>query len=188
MNGEAQDGIATRGLAVHCLERIGDQVDENLLAELGVRKDFRQTRGVVSFYFDPRIRELVLHRFEGVVNDLGYMKRAQFHVLWAGKIEKAGDERVQAIHFGRDEAGKLGCERLRWLQFLAEHFGGAFDDAERIANFVREAGGELSEGGESLRAARFGFGALQLAIRLLERREQLLRFARPGAGFPRRSD
>src|SRR5262249_29426373 len=85
----------------------------------------------------------------------------QIEAQWTGKIEKARDEIAEAIDFGGDVAGELGGERFGFTQARIQHLGGAFDDAERIADFVSEAGGELTQGGEA-------FGAAGLLLRALE--------------------
>ena len=92
----------------------------------------------------------------------------EFETQRAGEIEEAGDQRAQAIHFAGNVAGQFGGEGLGGGQSLVQHFGGAFDDAERIANFVRQAGGELAERGQALGAARFGLGVFEAAVGVFE--------------------
>src|SRR5215469_13877551 len=112
---------------------------------------------------------------DSAIDDLGYVDRFQIEARGAGEIEEARDQRIEAIHFGGNVSGKFSGGGLRRAEFLTEHFRGAFNDAQRIANFVSESGGKLAEGGEAFSAASFSLGALQLAVRIGERfRERLI--------------
>ncbi len=55
----------------------------------------------------------------------------------ARKVEELGDERAEPVDLGGNVAGKLAREFVGCLQFLGQHFGGAFDDSERVANLMR---------------------------------------------------
>ena len=125
-------------------------------------------RRIVALDAHFGIRRLREDGFERAVDDLADALRVKIEMRGAREIEEARHERVQPVHFGGNVARQLARERLRALQFLLEHFGRAFDHAERIADLVREARRKLAESGEALRAARIGFGALQLAVRLFE--------------------
>ena len=94
--------------------------------------------------------------------------RPQIEIRGAREIEEARDERVEPVHLGGNVARQLARKRLRVLQFLLQHFRRAFDHAERIADFVREARRKLAERCQALGAARVGLGALQLAVRFFE--------------------
>ena len=93
---------------------------------------------------DVRIWMLMLDGFENVIDDGGELHGTEIEARGAREIEKAGDEGIEAIHFRADVAGQFARERIGSFDFLAEHFRGAFDNAERIADFVSEAGGKLS--------------------------------------------
>ena len=55
--------------------------------------------------------------------------------------------------------------RLRFrLDDLAQHFGRSFHGAQRIAQLVRQAGGELAQRGQPFGAAHRGLGFLQTAV------------------------
>ncbi len=138
------DGDAETAVAIHGLVCVGDEVDEDLLAELGIDLDIWRCWIVVALDCDLRIWMLMLDRFENVIDDGRQLHGAQFEARRPGEIEESGDERIETIHFRADVTCKLAGEWVRGFDFLAEHFSGAFDNTERIANFVSEACGELS--------------------------------------------
>src|SRR5215469_2199040 len=106
---------------------------------------------------------------DSAIDDLGYVDRFQIEARGAGEIEEARDQRIEAIHLGGNVSGKFSGGGLRRAEFLTEHFRRAFDDAQRIADFVSESSGELAERGEAFGAAGFGLSALKLAVRIGER-------------------
>ena len=131
-------------MAIHGLVGVGDQIHEDLLAELGVDLDIWCRWSVVTLDGNLCIWMLMLDRFENVIDDGGQLHGVKIEARRSREIEESRDEGIEAIHFRADVTGKFAGERIRSFDFLAKHFGRAFDDAERIANFVGEARGELS--------------------------------------------
>ncbi len=110
-----------------------------------------------------------MHGFERPVHHVGNAQRSQFQAHRPREIQEARNERIQPVHFRRNVSGQLAGERKRACHFLRKHLGGAFDDAQRVANLVRQAGGKLPQRRQSFRPPRFLFGAAQLAVGFLER-------------------
>ncbi len=81
-----------------------------------------------------------------------------------GEIEEARDQRVGAIHFARYESRHLMRHRAIGIHVLKQHFGGAFNGAQGIADFVRQSSGKLAQGRQALSAADFGLRLLQIAV------------------------
>ena len=106
----------------HGLKRIGDQIDENLLAKLAVHRNFGQTLRILLFNFYVGVRKGSRSGFEGVIDNFGDILRLQFKLRGTGEIEEANDQRIQAIHLGGDVACQLRNERLRPGNFLIQHF------------------------------------------------------------------
>src|SRR5579863_268007 len=123
----------------------------------------------MAFDGDIHLRITMLRNFDGAINDGADAHGLQFETRRTSEIEEARDQSVEAIDFSRNVARKLRGGGLGGTEFLLEHFGGAFDNAERIANFMGEAGRELAESGEALRAANFSLSVLELAIGFGER-------------------
>ena len=165
---ETRNGSAD---ACHRLVSVHDQINEDSFAQLIVglnlgtsartdaRDDLASGRGA---WADARRSTRA-----------GICTGRKFDTQRAGEIEKTGDERLRRLTSELMYPASSLASGFESSTF-AEHFGGAFDDAERVANFVSEACGELSEGGETFGAAGIGFGAAQLAIGFLEAFGELL--------------
>ena len=82
----------------------------------------------------------------------------------AGEFEEAGDQRVAPIHFGGDEPGHFPRYFVFFGQAARQHLRGSADGAERVAQFVGEAGGKLAQRGQAVGAAFLFFGLLELKI------------------------
>ena len=148
----------------HGFEGVEDEIEENLFAELLVGENFGEIGGEFALNFDVRGGKLIARGVEGAIDERGDGDGAKIEMRGAGEIEEARDERIQAVHFGRNVTSEFAGERRSGAEFLREHFGGALDDAEGIANFVGEAGGKLAEGGKTFGAAGFFLSLLQFAI------------------------
>ena len=138
------DGDAETAVAIHGLVGIGDEIHEDLFAELGIDLDIWCRWSVVTLDGNLRIWMLMLDRFENVIDDGRQLHGVKIEARRSGEIEESGDQRIETIHFRADVTGKFAGERIRSFDFLAEHFSRAFDHAEWVANFVGEARGELS--------------------------------------------
>ncbi len=99
---------------------------------------------------------------------------AQFELQRPRKIEEPAHQRAQPIDLGRNISGQFGRKRLSIAQPVAQHLGGALDDAQGIANLVRQAGGELAERRQAFGSPRVGLHPLELAIGLREFLGQVL--------------
>src|SRR4029077_1452598 len=163
-DGDAQFSL----LAVQGLEGVEDKIYENLFAELAIGANLRKIASVAALNMNLGGGHLCADGIERAIHDCGNLQRLQIEMRGTGKIEKARDERIQAVHFGGNVASEFAGERIRAGYFLREHFGGDADDAERVADFMSQPGGQLTESGEALGAARFGFGAAQLAVGFFE--------------------
>ena len=92
----------------------------------------------------------------------------QFEFRRARKIQEANDERVQSVYFGRNIAGQFRNEWLGSCNFAIEHFRGALDHTQGIADFMREPCRELTQRRQTLGAAGIGLGAAQLPVSLFK--------------------
>ncbi len=87
----------------------------------------------------------------------------------AKPARSAGSLRKRCIPPARLQA--VACP----ASFLRKHLGGALDHAQRIANLVRQPGGELPQRRQAFRPPRFLFRPPQLTVCFLERfRERLI--------------
>ncbi len=122
-------------------------------------------------------------RPRGVGADLAQVGGRQVEADRLGEVEHVRDDAVQARDFLVDARGDLG------------DFGGgvamerpqvALDDHQRIANLVRDDGGEPAERRQALALGGLALEALQRSGELAERRRQQARvFVVPAAGHRR---
>ena len=162
----ASDGNAQRATAgfTHGLIGILRQIDEALLGKTLIQGNRREILFVVPLHLDRRAAPIRSHGLERQIDDGGQRLRPEFETQGPREIEKAGHQSAQPIHFRRNVARQLGGERLGGLEPLGQHLGRTLDDAERVANFVGQTGGELPERGQAFRAAGFGLREFQAAI------------------------
>ena len=106
---------------------------------------------------------------DGAVDDLGYIRHFPFGLKRSREIEKPRDEGVGAVDFRADDFGEFFRERgIVAGGRSGEKIRRSFDAAQRVAQLMREAGGELSESGEAIGAAHRGFGGDQTSVGLGE--------------------
>jgi len=118
-------------MRLHGLKRIGDQIDEHLLAELGVGRNFGQVRRVLALDFYSRVREGCDSGFEGAFDDFGNTLGAQLELRRAREIEESHDQRVQTrVEAPVHTAGCWGAFALEALDLLARR-------ADRVGSDLR---------------------------------------------------
>ena len=110
-----------------------------------------------------------IHGLKRAVHNRPERLRARLERKRPRKIQEAAHQAVHPVHFAGDVARHLRRHRVGRLNFFRQRFGGTFDDAERVPQFVREAGGKLSERREALRTAGFRLRLLEPAVRFLQR-------------------
>ncbi len=89
---------------------------------------------------------------------------AGLHLQRAGELQEAGDQRIGAVHFSGDEAAISRATSFSALDVARQHFGRRLDGAQRIAQFVRQAGGKLPQRGQAVGAAHRLLCLLELGI------------------------
>ena len=94
-----RDGNVEPAAAFHGLIGVGDEVDEDLLAELGVNLNIRCCWGVVTLDGNLRVWMLMLDRLENVIDDGRQLYGAQFESRGTREIEESGNQGIEAIHF-----------------------------------------------------------------------------------------
>ena len=103
---------------------------------------------------------------------------SQLQLKRPGELQEARDQRIGAVHFGADEAGHFARHFVFRDELFAQHFGGCLDGAERVAQLVRQARGELAQSGQAVRPAHGFLGPLQVHVgfgKLLRRAAVLFR-------------
>ncbi len=68
-------------------------------------------------------------------------------------VEKRGDDTVEPVHFFDDHFDELALFDRHGLR--VEALRGPFDGAERVANFVGEAGGHFTQRGQAVAFTHF---------------------------------
>ena len=162
--------IVTRSVppSSHRIISVLRQIDEDLLGEIFVEGNVRQARrhnrarrGLRAL---PTVRRRLSRRARRFYRlRCGERSRCSGRAKSRNRVTSAL-RRFTSVEIYPASSLASGFERF---EFLIQHFRGAFDYPERIADFVGEAGGELAERGEALGAAGFGLNLLEAAICLL---------------------
>ena len=155
-----------RAAAIAETDRVGYQVEQNLVERTLVGDHFRQIVGPHSLQVHARLARPQLKQVAAGGDDLRRRERLRPDLEIAGldlrNIEHAVDDREQVMPGPVDEAGifvaAFGIERQHRL--LHQHLGEADDGVERRAQFVAHSGQEPAFG---------GVGALRLGVRVQKR-------------------
>ena len=98
-------------------------INECLLGQALIQRHKRQTSRIVLLHFNgatlPELRNVI----QSPVEDGGNILRSQISMQGTREIEKAGNQRAEAVGFGRNVSGELGGEWVGVSEFLGEHFG-----------------------------------------------------------------
>lgn len=86
------NGDTEPAVTIHSLVGVGDQIHEDLLAELWVDLDIWCCWIVVTLDGNLRIWMLMLNRFENVIDDGGQLHGVKIEARGTREIEKSGNE------------------------------------------------------------------------------------------------
>lgn len=143
------DLAANRNLAAvrHRLGGVDEEVEQDLLDLAFVYVDNEFLRGVLEVQVDLALGKFQADQHDGVVDDIGYLPARMQAGGRLGKREYARDDGFELVDFFADDAD-VGFARIFCGKIESEVAVKKFDDGERIADLVRDFGGEQAECGE----------------------------------------
>src|SRR5262249_47944127 len=135
--------------------------EEDLLQLVCIAEDRGQVLGKCQFCFYLRGLELVIEQRECLANDDVQIGFAELRAAGAREVEQIVDDLGGAEGLRRDFFEQWR-EAFVAAQLFGEHLRIGRDDGERGIDFVRDSGGEQTDGGEFFCLAElcFEFGAL----------------------------
>src|SRR5579875_2989727 len=155
---------------MHSLNGVGKEVEQDLL-HLGDIYTQGRDVGVEALHLHTSVSTLSLHEIEYVVAQCSKIAGNQMKLARTGKEEQVAHDTIQALHLFQDDSNGFLCFlvhcyrkrllfvscRLTGCKIIHEHLHGRFDRGERIANFVRHAGGHLAQRCKAVEAALLFF-------------------------------
>ena len=165
-----RDGSARRA----GLRGVEQQIVKNTFQQFGIESETAECRA--RNCVDSDAGRLAFRQRHGTIQRLDQVGRCELRLERARELQEAGDQRIAAVHFGGDEAGHLARHFVFRRQAARQHFRRSTNGAERIAQFMGEAGGKLAERSQAV-------GAAFLFLRLQELKVGRGELLGCGAGF-----
>jgi hypothetical protein len=134
---------------VHDLDRVHEQVDEDLVQQVGIRADVSAV--AVAAQLDAGALELRLEE----LRDARARRRSRTRSM-RGSRRRAKSSRLRTMSVMRS-IWSVMMRRLRCVGFVgaaSQHLGAAADHVERRGDLVAEARGEVADDGELLGLAQ----------------------------------
>src|SRR5579884_813144 len=136
---------------INGLQRIQDEIEQNLMYLAGIVVDERQVIAGDEFDLNGFRQHLLAGEHDGVLGGVVQIGVTDFGRLGAGALEQVGDDAVDlqdlVLDFLHDLARRAGGG-----QIAPDDFNDPGDAGQRVADFVSESGGEFAHGSEVLGA------------------------------------
>src|SRR6266516_4648396 len=144
-----------------CVQRIAQQVYQDLLDLVGIGLSRRKLRIQVEFHFCDRLWRIQLAQFRRTPDDFVQVHGFAMNRLFAGKRQEIADEFGGAVAFEGDFF-QVGAGGLAQGVPAQDQLQVALDDSQRTVQLVRNAGNHLAKRRELLRLPKLLFEARAL--------------------------